>query len=293
MMNKEKKEIDHITGIETTGHEWDGLKELNNPLPRWWLWIFIATCVWSVGYWIVFPAWPTFGDNSERGGTKGILNWTQYKELAEQQEIINNIQNENLLIFKSKDFQEIINDPKIYAFALAGGKAAFKNNCSTCHGSGAEGKIGYPNLNDDDWIWGGSLQNIYETIKYGIRTEHEDSYRVTEMPSFSNDLNKKQINEIAQFIYQLSIKEIFSKEGSSLYNDYCSGCHQTNAKGNQEIGAPNLIDSIWLHSDGEIEAIKSQIMNPTNAVMPSWDQRLSEDTIRQLALYVHSLGGGE
>ncbi len=293
MTNKEIKEIDSITGVETTGHEWDGLKELNNPLPRWWLWVFIVTCLWAVGYWVIYPAWPTLSDNSERGGTRGVLNWTQYKELVEQQEFIKNIQNENLLIFQSKTFEEITNDPKIYMFAVAGGKAAFKNNCSTCHGVGADGKIGYPNLNDDDWIWGGSLQSIYETIKYGIRTDHEDGYRLTEMPSFSDDLNKNQINEIAQFISQLSNKKSFSIKGSSLYQDYCSGCHDESAKGNKEIGAPNLIDSIWLHSNGEIEKIESQIIQPKNAVMPSWDQRLNEDTIRQLTLYIHSLGGGE
>ncbi|PJF38252.1 MAG: cytochrome-c oxidase, cbb3-type subunit III, partial [Phototrophicales bacterium] len=159
---EENKEIDEISGVETTGHEWDGLKELNNPLPRWWVWVFLVTCLWSVWYWVIYPAWPT-----PSGATQGARGYTQFKELEKKQSEIIARQKNYLERFEQASNQDVLNDPELYAFAIAGGAAAFKDNCATCHGTGAQGGHGYPNLNDDDWLWGGTLEDIHQTITYG------------------------------------------------------------------------------------------------------------------------------
>lgn len=142
------KERDELSGVETTGHEWDGLKELNNPAPRWWLWVFIITVIWSVGYWIVYPAWPTPG-----GNTRGTLGWTQYGKLEREQAEIRARRGAMGEAIAGKTPEEIIADPSLYAYAVAGGRTLFRENCAACHGTGAEGLSGYPNLNDDDWLW--------------------------------------------------------------------------------------------------------------------------------------------
>ena len=159
-----KKERDEHTGVDTTGHEWDGIKELNNPLPRWWLWIFYLTVIWSVGYWVVYPSWPTLSGEGYRGGTVGAFEWTQYQKLADEQQEILDRRAGYLEKFSDASFEKVMNDPELYAFAVAGGKAAFKDNCATCHGTGGAGAPGYPNLNDDDWIWGGDIGNLFVTI---------------------------------------------------------------------------------------------------------------------------------
>lgn len=301
----EHKEKDEITGVETTGHEWDGIKELNNPLPRWWLWVFILCIIWSIGYWVVYPAWPTLSGEGHRGGTVGRLEWNQYKKLeAEQQEIIDR-RSGYLKRFHNASFEEIKNDPELYAFALAGGRAAFKDNCATCHGTGGEGAPGYPNLNDDDWIWGGDMASIYQTIQYGIRM-HDDS-RQSMMPPFGDMLKAEEVSAVAGYVGGLyngssvSLHEGMDEEalaalsqGAQLYAQHCASCHGYDGRGDKEIGAPNLADAIWLKSeDGSKAAIMNQVRNPKHGMMPAWIDRLDDDTIRQLTIYVYSLGGGE
>lgn len=290
--NNHKKEIDQHSGVETTGHEWDGIKELNNPAPRWWLWVFFVCCIWAFGYWVIYPAWPTLSGNGFRGGTIGEKNWTEYSQLKEQQQEILNRKATYLKHFSKSSLQQIENDPELYAFAIAGGKAAFKDNCATCHGTGGAGGHGYPNLNDDDWLWGGSLQDIYQTIKYGIRTGNEQA-RTSQMPNFGELLSNEDINTIAAYVSTLSKGGSHDAKGAQLFQDNCAACHGADGHGNREVGAPNLADAIWLYSNGDAAGIAKQITKPRHGVMPTWNGRLDEDTIRELAVYVHSLGGGE
>jgi cytochrome c oxidase cbb3-type subunit 3 len=290
--NNDHKEIDQHSGVETTGHEWDGIKELNNPAPRWWLIVFFITCIWGFGYWVIYPAWPTLSGEGERGGTKGSMEWTQYSQLKEQQADIVARKAAYLEKFQSSSFGDIMKNPELYAFAIAGGKSAFKDNCATCHGTGGAGGKGYPNLNDDDWLWGGDVTTIYQTIRYGIRSEHEET-RVSQMPAFAEMLGNNDIDMIAQYVASLSGGSASSAKGAALYQEHCSSCHGKDAKGNKEFGAPNLADSIWFYSEGDKASIISQIKAPKHGMMPHWNGRLSEDTIRQLSIYVHSLGGGE
>lgn len=292
MTSNNNKEIDKHTGVETTGHEWDGIKELNNPAPRWWLIVFFICCIWSFGYWVVYPAWPTLSGEGERGGTKGNLGWTQYSQLKQQQADIVARKAEYLEKFRGSSFEQILSEPDLYAFAIAGGKAAFKDNCATCHGTGGAGGNGYPNLNDDDWLWGGNIDAIYQTIKYGIRSANDET-RVSEMPKFAGMLADKDIDSIATYVEGLSKGQNVSEEGAALFKTNCASCHGEDGKGGREFGAPNLADSIWLYSNGEKAKIASQIKSPRHGLMPHWIGRLNDDTIRQITVYVHSLGGGE
>lgn len=283
-----QREKDEISGVETTGHEWDGLKELNNPAPRWWLMVFIITVIWSVGYWVIYPAWPTLSGNT--AGTKG---WTSHKKLAEEQAEITARRGEYAEQIKGKTLDEIQNDPKLYAFAVAGGKAMFKENCAACHGTGAQGAAGYPNLNDDDWLWGGKLADIYHTIKVGIRSTHAET-RSSQMPAFGHDgiLNATQIDHVANHVLSLANSSNDDAEGKELFTQNCAACHGDDGKGKRDMGAPNLTDAIGLYGTKKAD-IAAQVTNPRHGVMPTWEGRLSDDTIKELAVYVHSLGGGE
>jgi cytochrome c oxidase cbb3-type subunit 3 len=286
MTMSDKKEIDSHSGVETTGHEWDGLKELNNPAPRWWLWMFFITVIWAIGYWVVYPAWPTLS-----GNTKGVANWTSHKKLANEQAEINERRGEFASKIKAHSLEEIQKDPELYAFAVAGGKTMFKENCAACHGTGAEGLSGYPNLNDDDWIWGGDLQSIYQTLKVGVRSTHDDT-RYSEMPAFGGMLKRSDIVAIADHVLSLPGSGSVDETGAALYKQNCAACHGEEGKGNREIGAPNLADAIGLYGESK-GSIMQQIANPRHGVMPAWELRLPEETIKQLTIYVHSLGGGE
>ncbi len=284
-MSDDKKITDEVTGVETTGHDWDGIKELNNPAPRWWLIVWLVCTIWGVGYWFFYPAWPTFSGEGERGGTVGSLNWTQYTQLQEQQAEIMARKAAYLSKFEVASFDDVMTDESLYSFAIAGGKSAFKDNCATCHGSGGAGAPGYPNLNDDDWIWGGSVDDIHTTISYGIRSEHDDT-RLSDMPPFGDMLSAEEINAVAKFVV--------SKDdaGATVFSDNCASCHGDNARGIQEMGAPDLKDAIWLYASSEND-VRSQIRKPKHGMMPAWTDRLDAQTVRQLAVYVHSLGGGK
>lgn len=289
-MSDHNIEKDHVSGVETTGHEWDGIKELNNPAPRWWLWVFYACCIWSVGYWVVYPAWPTLS-----GNTKGKWEWTQYKELEASQAEIKAIQGERSVALSKLELQDVKNNPELYEFAIAGGQSLFKENCATCHGTGGAGGKGYPNLNDDDWLWGGSLSAIQTTIQHGIRSMDEEA-RTSAMPEFGTGgmLTREQIEKTTNYVRSLSgeYKGTDTAEGATIYAQNCVSCHGADGKGNRDFGAPNLADKIWLYG-GDHESVYNSIYNPHKGVMPNWSKRLSPDDIQQLTLYVHSLGGGE
>ena len=283
------KRVDEPTGTETVGHEWDGIEELNTPLPRWWLWTFYATIVFAIGYVIAYPALPML-----HAATPGMLGWTSRgqlsHELAEERH------------HKDRSFHELAHLPierlpeneQRMRMAVAGGRAAFKVNCVQCHGSGAAGSEGFPNLNDDDWLWGGDLKAIEYTITHGARVPGVAGTRTSQMPAFGRDgiLTSGQISQLADYVLSLSGKEVASPAGAKLFTDNCAVCHGPTGQGNRQLGAPNLTDAIWLYGRSKQHIVR-QITNGRNGVMPAWGGRLDPVTIKMLAAYVHSLGGGE
>jgi len=286
------KEIDHVTGVETTGHVWDGdLKELNKPLPKWWLYVLYATIIWSIGYWILYPAWPTL-----HGYTKGILDYSPRAEVAEELAAAKAKQAKYLDEIAAKSLDEIATDQELLPFVMAGGAAVFGDNCGPCHGKGGGGAAGYPNLNDDDWLWGGKLEDVEQTILYGIRSGHPET-RDMAMPRFGIDemLKPAEIADTTQYILSFSDKAtdaVAAEKGKSLYADNCAACHGEDGKGNIELGAPNLTDNIWLFGSAPAE-IAETIRTGRGGVMPHWTGRLDPATIKMLTVYVHSLGGGK
>jgi len=290
--NDIKPEIDDVTGMETTGHSWDGIKELNTPLPRWWLWTFYATIIFSLGYVIVYPAIPLLND-----ATKGTFGWSSRAELSKA---VGQVDAKRKVYFDQiaeKSLDEVVGDEKLRRFAISAGQAAFKINCIQCHGSGASGSPGYPNLNDDEWVWGGTVTDIYTTIKHGIRSAGNDDTRVSEMPAFGADeiLEPADVALVAAHVLELGGKSeptADSPKGAALYQENCASCHGEKALGSKELGAPNLVDAIWLYG-GDLKQIVAQLNKPKHGVMPAWNLKLSDVTIKELAVYVHSLGGGE
>lgn len=286
--NKDNK-IQDLKSPKTTGHEWDGISEYNVPAPRWWLIVWLVTIVWSIIFWFFYPTWPTVSGNS-----KGSLGWTQYTQLKESQEEIDKIRDKYFKEISTKSFKEIMADEELMEFALNGGRAAFKENCAACHGSGAQGFKGYPNLNDDDWLWGGTIDDIYTTLLYGIRASHEKT-RFNQMPSFGMDkiLTKKEIDDVAEYVLSLSDKAAkTNKIGQKIFSENCVACHGADGKGNQALGAPNLTDKIWLYGS-EMDDLRYTIYYSRAGLMPHWKDRLSDPVIKQLSIYVHSLGGGK
>jgi cytochrome c oxidase cbb3-type subunit 3 len=277
---------------ETTGHEWDGIKELNTPLPRWWLWTFYATIVWSVGYWVVMPAWPTLD-----GYTRGLIGYSSRALLRDDVAGAKLVQKDLLRRIEQASLTEIVATPDLRDFALAGGKSAFAVNCSQCHGSGAAGNKGYPNLNDDDWLWGGRLEDIQFTITHGARSALDAETRMSEMPRFLTDgiLTAPQVSDLADYVLFLSGRQtdtVAADRGKALFVDQCAVCHGDNAKGKLEVGAPNLTDGIWLYG-GDKKTIVESISGSRRGSMPAWGGILESTTIKQLTVYVHSLGGGQ
>jgi cytochrome c oxidase cbb3-type subunit 3 len=287
-----KQEIDVVTGTATTGHEWDGIKELNTPLPRWWVWVFYATIVWSVLYWIVYPAWPLVSSY-----TKGVFNYSSRADVAADLAALQKIRGDKAVTLANADLADIEKDQALLSFARAQGKAAFGDNCAPCHGTGATGAKGYPNLNDDDWLWGGTLPAIYQTLEYGIRSGHAEA-RQNQMPAFGRDgmLNRDEIVQVANYVRSLSGMPVRQgvdiAAGGKIFAENCAVCHGDEGKGNEELGAPNLADRIFLNGADEA-AITESINTGRGGVMPAWAGRLDPATLKALAVYVHTLGGGK
>jgi len=286
------KETDAVTGTETTGHEWDGIKELNTPLPRWWLWTFYITIVWALGYVIAYPALP-FASGAPRGALGYSSREAVHDRIAEAREAQAGLYAK----IDSLSLAEIRADADAYQFAVNGGRAAFAVNCSQCHGSGAQGSPGYPNLNDDVWLWGGSLEAIHTTLQHGVRYAQDDDTRFSEMPAFGRDglLNHAQVVATSQFVSKLGGLDhdpALAAKGAPIFEENCAACHKSDGVGDREQGAPNLTDAIWLYGD-TIDDIARQVSLPRHGVMPGWKDRLDPATLKQLAVFVHSLGGGE
>ena len=287
-----KIEKDDITGTATTGHEWDGIKELNNPLPKWWLYTFYGTVIWAIGYTIAYPAWPMLSS-----ATPGLLGYSSRAAVEEQIQTARAAQKDSLDKIAAANVDDILKDENLLSFAQAGGAAAFKVNCVQCHGAGAAGSAGYPNLNDDDWLWGGTPDAIYTTLKNGIRYASNADTRDSQMPAFGTDgiLTPAQIDEAANYVVSLSGEQADAAKveaGKTVYAENCASCHGEDGKGGRDFGAPNLTDKIWLYG-GTLDQVKAQIAKPRMGVMPAWSHRLDDATIKQLAVYVHALGGGE
>ncbi|MBI1385137.1 MAG: cytochrome-c oxidase, cbb3-type subunit III [Rhizobiales bacterium] len=288
----DRKHVDEVTGIETTGHVWDDdLRELNKPLPKWWVYVLYASILWSIGYWIVYPAWPLATDY-----TRGIWGYSQRQVVADQVAAAKAAQGDLRKAIGEAELSAIKSDQRLLNFAMAGGNAAFGDNCAPCHGRGAQGFKGYPNLNDDDWIWGGTLDEIHATIAHGIRNSDENS-RQNAMPRFGLDqiLTREEINDVTSHVIALSggtADAASAGRGETIYADQCASCHGEKGEGSRELGAPRLNDAIWLYGDAREDIVQS-IVTGRGGVMPAWNTRLDDVTVKQLAIYVHSLGGGE
>ncbi len=298
MADHDKKEIDEITGTETTQHEWDGIKELNTPLPKWWLWTFYATVAWGVVYTIFFPAWPMITT-----ATAGILGYTNREAVHEA---IAEHESEQAVYtdrIAELSIDEVAADPELMQFSQSGGAAVFRTYCSQCHGAGAAGvqAAGYPNLLDDDWLWGGTREAIYQTIAYGIRWNPDENFdtRIGEMPAFGPDwLSDEEVAAVVQYTRSLSGLAERSDAGAEIFANECASCHGDEGKGLTDLGAPNLTDAIWLYGRDE-DTVTETIRYGRAGVMPAWTKDirgaqsgLTEAQIKQVSLYVHSLGGG-
>jgi len=285
------KEIDSVSGTQTTGHEWDGIKELNTPLPRWWLWLFIICIIWAVGYWMVYPTWPGL-----TGYTHGLFDHSQRDEVTANVAALKTARLGNEKAIAQASLADIQAHPQLLQFAMAEGKALFGDNCAPCHGAGGQGAHGYPNLNDDFWLWGGSLSDIQHTITVGVRSTDANT-RQSQMPAFGRDqiLKPEQVDDLTEYVVHLSHRPADAravKRAAPLFADNCAACHGPEGKGNRQYGAPNLTDNDWLYGPTRAD-IHDQIWNGHGGVMPTWAGRLSPAEIKSLAVYVHNLGGGE
>lgn len=283
----DKIDTDSVSGTATTGHEWDGIRELDTPLPSWWIYTFYVTIAFAIVWCLLYPPLPWFG---------GLLGHTERSELTKTMARVGTAQKPFLDRIVAMPLDEVRKDTQLAAFARAGGRAAFANNCEPCHRAGGAGSRGYPNLADDDWLWGGRLQDIEQSIRYGIRSDH-DKTRVSPMPRFGADgtLTPAQIEDVVEFVLSLSGAKHeagAAARGATVYAEHCVSCHMPGGRGNPEIGAPALNDTIWLYS-GDRATIRAMVTAPRLGSMPAWEGRLDEATIRMLAFYVHGLGGGK
>ncbi len=296
--------------VQTTGHAWDGdIQEFNNPLPDWWLWGFYATVVFATIYWVIFPAWPV-GNSYTKGvmndvsyttseGKKVTTHWTTRAVYMREMQEGRELQNEHLQALKNTDYKDILKDPEKSAFTYSMAKVLFAENCAACHQPGGAGVIGaYPNLADDAWLWGGSFKNIEQTIRQG----HNGF-----MPAFANVLTEKQLDDVSEYVLSLSGTEVdknTSQRGSRIFNGQeggCYYCHTHAGTGMVSMGSANLTDAIWTIADvnaqkdlaGKKSVVKNVIKNGVSREMPAWSERLSDEQIKILTLYVHELGGGK
>lgn len=286
MSKKQDDDLDY----ETTGHEWDGIKEYNKPLPRWWLWTFYATIVWGVLYTIAYPAWPGI-----KAATPGLLGYSTRAEVADEITRFEDANSDINMQLASVELTEISQDPDLNQYAQNAGAAVFRTWCAQCHGSGAAGAKGYPNLLDDDWLWGGDIEAIHHTIAHGIRNEEDMDARWSQMPAYGEMFEEQEIAQVVNYVMSLSGEPRDASmvdAGETLFMDNCAACHMEDGTGDRWQGAPNLTDAIWLYG-GDYDTLVETVTYSRFGVMPPWTERLSEAEIRAVATYVHALGGGE
>ncbi|WP_298361797.1 cytochrome-c oxidase, cbb3-type subunit III [uncultured Litoreibacter sp.] len=284
------KQKDELSGVETTGHSWDGIQELNNPLPRWWLWTLYLTIIWGIGYTIAYPAWPMIS-----GATSGVMGWSTRANVAADIAAHEAQNTELVASLQAVDMTKLPQNNDLNRYAIARGGAVFRSHCSQCHGSGAAGAKGYPNLLDDDWLWGGDIEQITYTVRHGIRNATDDDAHYSEMPAFGELIEPQEIDAVVEYVMSLSSDE-FDEEsanaGEEVFADNCAACHGEAGLGDRDQGAPNIADAIWLYG-GDRQTLHETVTNARFGVMPAWGQRLPEADIRAVSAYVHSLGGGE
>jgi cytochrome c oxidase cbb3-type subunit 3 len=288
-----KGKVDQFSGIETTGHNWDGIEELNNPLPRWWLWTFYATILFAIGYCIAYPAWPMLS-----GATKGALGWSSRGQIESELAQVEQSRAATRDKIKAATIDQVIADKDLLQFATAAGASLFKVNCVQCHGSGAQGGPGFPNLNDDSWLFGGKPDQILQTINHGVRAAGDNDTRLPpDMPKFGVDniLTAEQISQVAEHVLKISGQQAdaaLAAPGEKIYADNCAACHGNAGEGNMEQGVPQLNDAIWLRGGTKADIV-AQVTNPKLGMMPAWGPRLGDEAVKELAVYVHGLGGGQ
>lgn len=284
--------------VETTGHSWDGLEEYNNPLPRWWLWTFYVTIIWGVLYTLAYPAWPLVN-----GATEGFLGFSTRANVADDIAAVEAANASNMEALANIELASLSGNSDLQGFAVNAGAAIFRANCSQCHGAGAAGvqASGYPNLLDDAWLWGGTIDDIAYTVAHGIRNEQSPDARWSEMPAFGEILSEEEISQVVAYVRSISGQEHdagLASSGETLFVDNCASCHGDDGAGMRDLGAPNLTDAIWLYG-GSVETLTETITYSRFGVMPAWSEEyrvgsgLSQAEINAVAAYVHQLGGGE
>lgn len=286
------KQVKKVDPVKTTGHVWDRIEELNNPLPKWWVYTLYLCIIWAVGYTVVYPAWPMLNR-----ATRGIMGSTE--RAAVDVEIARydaaNADIKSALV--AADLNAISQDEALKTYAVSAGASVFKTNCATCHGAGAAGAKGYPNLLDNDWLWGGDMVSIHTTLLHGIRNTSDPDARLSQMPSFGTDgiLTLDQITQVIEHVRKISGQEYDAAPealGATVFSENCAVCHMPEGTGNRDLGSPNLTDAIWLYG-GDRATLMETVIKARYGVMPAWGGKLSEDEIRAVATYVHSLGGGD
>jgi cytochrome c oxidase cbb3-type subunit III len=276
----------------TTGHEWDGIRELNTPLPRWWLWLFYATIVWAVGYWIVYPSWPLI-----KSYTGGAFDWHSRSAVNADVAALQTQRAPMMAKLAAAPLDQIETTPELLDFARTVGRRAFADNCAPCHGAGGGGAKGYPNLTDDVWLWGGKLADIEQTIRHGVRSGDDKGHQGG-MPAFGRDgmLKPDDISVVVDYVRSLAGLPVAAgadiARGAKVFADNCAPCHGPQAKGNRELGAPNLTSHVWLYGPDR-KTIYEGVWNGHGGIMPAWEGRLDNATIKALTVYVHTFGGGE
>jgi cytochrome c oxidase cbb3-type subunit 3 len=285
--------LDKVSGQTTTGHEWDGIRELNTPLPRWWLWLFYACIAFAFVYWIFYPAWPLASSF-----TTGVLGHTNRAAVLNDIAFSQQVRREMAAGLEKASLTQIADDPKMLELALAQGKAAFGDNCTPCHGSGGQGQKGYPNLTAGRWLWGGKLDQIQTTITHGVRASDDADTHASAMPAFGKDgiLKAEEIRQVANYVRTLDGLDpeqgVDVAAGKKIFADNCVACHGDDGKGNLDMGSANLTTKVWLYGN-DINDLIYTITYARNSQMPAWGKRLDPETIKSLAVYVHSLGGGQ
>ncbi len=285
-------ERDPHTGHMTTGHEWNGIKELNTPVPKP-VWFFLsATVLFSIIYWLLLPAWPVGVTY-----TRGFLGIDERKILAENLAQAAEHRLEWSAKLEPASYAEVQANGKLLQIVRQSGHTLFNDNCSACHGTNAKGGKGFPNLTDNAWLWGADTASFMETLRVGINSLHPDT-RVAQMPSFGRDemLDRKKIQTVTTYVQSLSDPALAVGEmaqttaaGSKVFAEDCASCHGENGEGNIELGAPDLTDNFWING-GDRQSIYSTIWNGRQGHMPAWDRRLTELDRKILALYVLDLG---
>lgn len=289
---RDRKGVRKVVEVPSTGHSWDGIEEYDNPLPRWWLWSFYATIVWGLAYVVAYPAIPLLS-----GSTQGALGTTYRSDVAAE---IQRFKDANAPIqakLVETPLDQVAADPDLANYTANAGAAIFRTWCAQCHGSGAGGNPGYPTLLDNDWLWGGTLDDIHTTVQHGIRDPKDEETRYSEMPKFGTDelLDNSQIAQVVNYVLELGGQPHdagLAAEGATVFADNCTACHAEDGKGDRAQGAPDLTDAVWLYGS-DPATITRIVHDGPFGVMPAWTGRLSEADIRAVASYVHGLGGGE